>query len=306
MTMAGIAAGIDLGGTKSEVQLFDSDWKQVASRRDETPRDYKALVACVSDQVRWALDQAGAPLPVGVGAAGLVDARGNAFTANLVASGHPFPADIARAAAQDVTYVNDCRALALSEAVFGAGRGRRTVMSLILGTGIGGGVVVDGALQAGPTGTGGEYGHSPASAAVVARHGLPIHTCGCGRQGCVETYVAGPGLRRMAQALCGRAMDPQEIGRQRHDDAEAASVWAVWLEMMGELMLTMVQTVDPDCIVIAGGLSRIEGLVPDLSEALAAAQIKGFDTPPVLLAEGGDASGARGAAFAALQEAQGV
>ncbi|PWG18670.1 ROK family protein [Salibaculum griseiflavum] len=299
-----IAAGIDLGGTKSEVQLFDSDWTQVASRRDDTPKDYAALVECVADQVRWALDQAGAPLPVGVGAAGLVDAKGNAFTANLVASGHPFPADIAKASGHAVTYVNDCRALALSEAVFGAGRGHRTVMSLILGTGIGGGVVVDGSLHTGPTGTGGEYGHSPAAAAVVARHGLPIHSCGCGRQGCVETYVAGPGLCRMAKDLCEQAYDPEEIGRHRHNDEEAARVWAVWLEMMGELMLTMVQTVDPDCIVIAGGLSRIEGLVSDLTEALAAAQIKGFDTPPILLAEGGDASGARGAAFAALQEAQ--
>lgn len=298
------AAGIDLGGTKSEVQLFDADWQKVGQRRDATPRDYAQLVEMVAEQVRWARDQAGGPIPVGIGAAGLVTAQGDAFTANLVASGHPFPADIAKAAGQAVTYTNDCRALALSEAVFGAGRGHDVAMSLILGTGIGGGLAIDGRLRPGPTGTGGEYGHSAAAASVVAAHGLPVHRCGCGRMGCVETYLAGPGLERLAAHIMGRAVTTTELAALRASDPKAAEVWSIWLEVGAELLLTLVQTVDPDVIVLGGGLSQIEGVTEDLTRALQAAQIDGFGVPLITLAQGGDASGARGAAYAAWQEAQ--
>ncbi len=297
------AAGIDLGGTKSEVQLFDANWRVVDKRRDATPSTYDALLKMLAEQVRWALSDG--PVPVGIGAAGLVDKDGNAFTANLPATGRPLPSDIAAEAGHPVTYVNDCRAMALSEAVFGAGKGAHTVMSLILGTGIGGGVVTGGALRAGPVGTGGEFGHTPASAAVVQRHGLPIYTCGCGRTGCVETYVAGPGLGRMAGVLTGRQLGPKDIAARRKGDPDAARVWQVWVEMTAELLVSLVQSVDPDVIVLGGGLSRIDGVTIELGAALSAAQIPGFGGTPIVLAEGGDASGARGAALAAVQEAQG-
>ncbi|WP_420860028.1 ROK family protein [Marivivens marinus] len=294
------AAGIDLGGTKSEVQLFDANWRLVNKRRDATPGDYDALVAMLSEQVRWVLDQAGGPVPVGVGAAGLVDPDGNAFTANLPAKGRRLPADIAAAAGHPITYVNDCRALALSEAAFGAGRGHATVMSLILGTGVGGGIAYDGQLRPGPVGTGGEFGHTPASAAVVSAHELPIYQCGCGRMGCVETYIAGPGLARMARDLTGRDWTPETLAAARSSDAEAGRVWDVWLAMTGDLLLSLVQTVDPDVIVLGGGLSRVPNVAEDLGAALRGGQIAGFGAPPIVLAEGGDASGARGAALAAL------
>jgi len=200
------------------------------------------------------------------------------------------------------TYVNDCRALALSEAVFGAGRGHATVLALILGTGIGGGVAHDGRLRPGPTGTGGEFGHGGAALAPVMRHGLPVHRCGCGRMGCVETYIAGPGLQRMAADLTGQAMTPEEIASQKSTDAGAGRVWQAWTEITAELLLSTVYAVDPDCIVLGGGLSKIDGVVADLSAALQAVQIEGFSIPPIRLAEGGDASGARGAAFAAWTE----
>lgn len=298
------AAGIDLGGTKSEVQLFDAEWNRVAQRRDATPRDYDSLVSVLVEQVQWAIAQAGAPIPVGVGAAGLVDAGGNAFTANLPAKGRPLPADIAQISGHPITYVNDCRALALSEATFGAGRGYRTVMSLILGTGIGGGIALDGKLVPGPAGTGGEFGHTPAAAAVVSRHGLPIYRCGCGRLGCVETYIAGPGLRRMAGDLTGTPASPEEISAGKGRDENLRKVWSVWLEMTAELLLSLVQTADPDVIVLGGGLSQVPGVTEDLAAALSATQIAGFGAPRIVLAEGGDASGARGAALAAVQEAQ--
>lgn len=296
------AAGIDLGGSKSEVQLFDADWRVLDKRRDPTPGEYDALVAMLAGQIGWVLDRAGGPVPVGVGAAGLVGAQGLAFTANLPAKGRPLPADIAAAAGHPITYVNDCRALALSEAVFGAGRGHGTVMALILGTGVGGGIAFDGQLRPGPVGTGGEFGHMPASACVVAAHGLPIHRCGCGRMGCVETYVAGPGLARMAFDLTWRTWSPEALAAARTQDADAARVWAIWLEMTAGLLLSLVLAVDPDVIILGGGLSRVPGVAEDLGAALRRTQISGFGTPPIVLAEGGDASGARGAALAAVQE----
>lgn len=298
-----IAVGIDLGGTKIETQVFGADWQIAAQQRVATPGTYDALVAALAAQIGWAASQAGADLPVGIGAAGLVNpATGLALTANLCASGRPLPHDIAAAAGRPITYVNDCRALALSEAVFGAGRGQHTVMSLILGTGVGGGVTVGGALPVGPSHAGGEYGHTSAPAHLVAAHALPVVTCGCGRPGCIETYIAGPGLQRLARHLTGQTATPADIAA--HKDAEMAGVWTLWCDLVADLLRSLTLTLDPDIVVLGGGLSRIAGVVPDLTAALDRARMGDFTVPPIVLAEGGDTSGARGAAYAAWQELQ--
>lgn len=297
------AVGIDIGGTKIETRVFGPDWAETGRQRCATPRDYDGLVAAVADQVAWAQEAAGAPCPVGVGAAGLVNQKtGLALTANLVASGKPFPADIAARAGRPIVYVNDCRALALSEAVFGVGKGHGTVMSLNLGTGVAGGLVVRGTLLEGPTSTGGEYGHMPAPAHLISGFGLPIFDCGCGRKGCIETYISGRGLVRLARHLTGREVTTHDIADARH--GEMAPVWSTWCALTAELIVQLTLTDDPDLIVLGGGLSRIDGVVADLTRAADAAQIGDFGIPKLVLAEGGDASGARGAAYAAWQEAQ--
>ena len=294
-------AGLDIGGTKIEVQVFDQDWQAVARHRVPTPKDYEALVAAVAGQIAWADAGAGPLDAVGVGAAGLVNPETRlALTANLPATGKPFPADIARAAGRQITYINDCRALALSEAVCGAGQGHRTVMALILGTGIGGGIAVDGSLLPGPMGMGGEFGHIAAPAHLVAAHDLPVFTCGCGRRGCIETYVAGPGLERLALHMTGRKMTAPEIAAAR--DGDCRDVWALWLELAAELLHTLTLIADPDVIVLGGGLSSVTGITDDLRAAAAKVQIGDFGTVPIVPAQGGDASGARGAAIAAWAE----
>lgn len=299
-------AGIDLGGTKSEAQLFDADWNLVERQRVATPDTYEKLVSVVANQVKWSLEKADQSIPVGIGAPGMIDAQGNAFTANLPAKGKPLPADIAVAAGHQITYVNDCRALALSEATFGAGQGHDTVMSLIIGTGVGGGVVYDGHLRPGPSHCGGEFGHMPASAAIVQAHSLPIYQCGCGRMGCVETYIAGPGLVRLAQDTTGQALTAQEIGQSKAQAGAAQDAWQVWLDVTADLLLTLVQAVDPDIVVLGGGLSKIPTVTEDITARLAEKQIAGFSLPIIVAASGGDASGARGAALAAAQEANHV
>lgn len=297
------AAGIDLGGTKIELQLFDDNWQVAARRRVATPQTYPELVSGVVDLIRWGDAKAGAALPVGIGAAGLVHPRsGLTLTANLCASGKPFPHDIMSALGRDVTYVNDCRALALSEAVFGAGRGHNSVMSLILGTGTGGGLAIGGKLLTGPTMTGGEYGHTSAPAHLIAAYGLPLFSCGCGRTACIETYVSGTGMRNIAKAVTGKDWTPPEIVAALSSDDAARKVWDIWSALTGDLIHTMTLTVDPDVIVLGGGLSQIDGVADTLMAAAKQAQFGEYDVAPIVLPQGGDTSGARGAAFAAFQE----
>ena len=297
-----IAGGIDIGGTKIEAQLFAEGWQLAEARRVPSPGDYDALLKAVAELVGWLDAAAGGPLPVGVAAAGLVRPEtGLALTANLPATGRPLMADLARAAGRPLSLINDCRAFTLSEALRGAGRGARAVVGLILGTGCGGGIAVGGRLLEGPAGLGGEFGHLPAPAHLVAEHGLPLARCGCGRQGCIETLISGPGMRRLARHLLGRALPPEEIAAGR--EGAAAPVWRLWCALVAELLRAIQLMVDPEVIVLGGGLSRIEGVAGALAEALGAARFEGFPLPAIRLAEGGDASGARGAAMAALAEA---
>ena len=294
-----IAAGIDLGGTKIEAQVFDAAWQRVENLRQPTPRDYGDLVAAMAQMVAWA-EGFGQGLPVGIAAAGLIHpVTGIALTANLAATGHPFPTEIAKAAGRPVTYVNDCRAQALSEAQFGAARGFATALTLNLGTGLAGGIVVNGRLLEGPSATGGEFGHFALPAHLMTD--LPLVACGCGRIGCTETLIAGPGLSRLARHLTGREMRAEEVVAGRADP-ELAQVWQVWLGLTAELIHTLVMVVDPGCVVLAGGLSRAPGLVADLSDALTRVALPGYGAPPILLAQGGDTTGARGAAFAAYAQ----
>ena len=294
------AIGIDLGGTKMEAQVFDDAWSVAVRRRRDTPKDYADLVTELADLIRWADAHTSGTVPVGIGAAGLVNPKtGLALTANLVATGQLFPADIACTIGRPVTYMNDCRALALSEAIFGQGKGRRTVMALILGTGVGGGIAVDGAILQGPTHTGGEFGHTSAPAHLVAKHDLPIWRCGCGRMGCIETYIAGPGLVRLAKHILGTDLTTVEIAARRNIDT--GPVWQVWCDFSADLLHSLTLTADPDLIVLGGGLTHIDRLVEDLSAAARRAQIGDFAVPEIVLAQGGETSGARGAAYAAWQ-----
>ena len=299
-----IAAGIDLGGTKIEAQVFAPDWSLATRHRWPTPKDYPALVAAMAAAIRWC-ESHGANLPIGISAAGLVNPQtGLALTSNLSATGKPFPADIAKAAGHQIAWINDCRALTLSEGTLGAAKGADPAVGLILGTGVAGGVVTGGKLLPSPAATGGEFGHFPLAAGPVVAHNLPILTCGCGRQGCVETYLAAPGLARIAAHLTGQTHAPETIVAGRATTPCFAMAWDIWLDLATEFLVTLCLTIDPQVIVIGGGLSRAPGLTDDLTRRLTRASLGGFLIPAIRLAEGGDASGARGAALHAMNEAQ--
>lgn len=300
------AAGIDIGGSKIEAQVFASGWQMAGKMRWPTPKgDYADQVGALAQAVRWCAAQGAQH--IGISAAGLINpANGLALTANLAASGRPFARDVAASAGRSITWVNDCRALALSESRFGAAQGADPAMVLIFGTGLSGGLVTRGGLLPNFAGLGGEVGHFPLPAAPMLAHGLPVLPCGCGRKGCTETLLSAPGLARIARHVTGRDHTPEAVIAGRDRDAGLAKAWDIWLDLTCDFLITLCFTVDPAVIVIGGGLSRAPRLTDDLARALQGATFAGFAIPAIRLAQGGDASGARGAAYAAYLEGGGA
>lgn len=290
--------GIDLGGTKIEARLFDGTWHEVARNRIATPQgDYDALLGAAVQQARWL--RARAPHGcIGLGLPGLIDrSTGRMMAANLPLTGRRFAPDMADALGFAVPCICDSRAFALSEARLGAGRGLGGVFGLILGTGVAGGYARDGKVLDGPNGQAGEVGHLSLPADLVARHNLPVLACGCGRHGCFETLLSGPGLTRLADSMTGRAAPGEEVGRA----PEFAPVRAVWIALLAELIVALGFTHDPDMVVLGGGVSLMPDLLERLQAELPSHQLSGTRAPALRLAEGGDASGARGAALFALE-----
>lgn len=238
-------------------------------------------------------------MPVGIGIPGLVDVvTGASITANLPATGHKLSADLSNRLGRPTPVENDCKCFALSEANGGAGAGARTVFGLVLGTGVGGGVCVDGKLVVGLNGLPGEVGHLGLPAATVARHRLPLIACGCGRTGCYETLISGPGMRRIAEHVSGRAEEPPVIvALAAAGDDAMGEVLDIWFSILAELIYTVQLTIDADCVVLGGGLSRIEGVAERLAEVFPRCRMPGVRSPKFAVATFGDASGVRGAAM---------
>lgn len=295
--MTAVAGGIDLGGTKIEAQRFDAGWAVVETQRIPTPPNYDALVQAVVDQVAW-LRRDAPNLPVGIAAAGLaVPKTGHWLAANLAANGRPFVADVANKIDKPITWLNDSRAFTQAEAIFG-GPHHGTLVGLILGTGIGGGVVVDGKLINQGAGMSGEFGHMPLSSATLAAHNLPVFDCTCGRRGCYETLASGPGMERLAEHLTGQDLTTHQIVAGR-DDPAIGQVWRVWCEVIAALIISITTMVDPKNIVLGGGLSQVPGLIRDLEQALKELSWEGFPLPTLRLGRHGPTAAALGAAYAA-------
>ncbi len=304
------AGGMDVGGTKIEAKLFADDWQVLASRRIAAPNDsYENLLAAIQDQYRWLeTEMDGANVPVGVGFPGFVDpASGHMIVANLPVAGRNLADDLSLRVGQSVPFVNDVRAFTLSEATLGAGRGFGVVYGLVMGTGLAGGLAIDGQILRGRNGAAGEVGHMPIAATMMARVDLPAVMCGCGQLGCHETYVSGTGLGRIASTLLDRSLSAAQIAQGAADgDGDLGHVMDVWTDLACALLQGIILTVDPDCIVIGGGVSNIPGIATRLAMRLPDNLLRGVSPPPIRLAEGGDSSGTRGAALMALAIQKGI
>ncbi|WP_045393224.1 ROK family protein [Falsirhodobacter sp. alg1] len=304
MTVSATSGAIDLGGTKIEARLFDAGLNSLQTRRIDTPTtSYAAMMEALCAQIDWLLEQSGqADLPVGICVPGVIDPEsGIAFAANVPITGENPGQTLAHRYGREFPLENDCMALALSEANGGAGEGYSSVVGLIMGTGVGAGFALSGSIPMRHGGIAVEIGHIGMPADILARHGLPVSPCGCGRKGCMERYVAGSGLGRLSEWLTGTAVaGPEVVSRAAAGDARMAMVLDVWTELAVECLLTLQLTLAPQCIVIGGGVSRMPGLVERLQAALAVTDFGALRLPQLRIAEHGDSSGARGMALLAV------
>lgn len=279
--------GVDLGGTKIEAIALAPDGQEIFRKRVLTPRgDYKATLAAVAGLVR----DAGAGT-VGVGIPGALSrATGLVKNANSTwLIGRPLKEDLERALERPLRIDNDANCFALSEAIDGAGKDARTVFGVILGTGVGGGIVVDGRVHVGRNAIAGEWGHN--ALPLPGPKDLPLPTCYCGRAGCIETYLSGPALEREHAALTGQTRGAKEIASL---DGEALERY---LERLARALAGVINLLDPDVIVLGGGLSNIERLYSDVPR-LWRRHVFSDDVATRLARHvHGDSSGVRGAAW---------
>jgi fructokinase len=274
-----VRIGIDLGGTKIEGIALDDSGAMLVRRRVATPQgDYRAIVEAVAALVRSIEAEIGRQCTVGVGMPGaLSQVSGRVKNSNSTCLiGQPLQGHLEAALAREVRLANDANCFALSEAIDGAGRGVRVVFGVILGTGVGGGIVVDGRVLEGPNAIAGEWGHNPLP--LPSEDDLPLRPCYCGRAGCIETYLSGPALER-EYAVVG------ELAWVRYEARLARSLAGV------------INLLDPDVIVLGGGVSNVARLYTSVPRLWAAHVFSDHVTTRLEKPTHGDSSGVRGAAW---------
>ena len=290
--------GIDVGGTKIEAIALDADGRERFRRRVPTPRDdYDGTIGAISSLVRAAESAVGTST-VGLGIPGAVSpATGLIKNANSVwLNGRPFAEDLTRALARDVRLANDANCFVLSEATDGAGAGARTVFGVIIGTGTGGGIVVDGRVLVGPNAVAGEWGHNPLPWPEPDE--WPGVTCYCGRTGCIETFLSGPALARDYNSHTSSALEgPQIVARAEAGDPAASAALARYESRMARALASVINVLDPDVIVLGGGLSNIRRLYQNVPRLWGQWVFSDEVSTPLVQAVHGDSSGVRGAAW---------
>jgi fructokinase len=291
--------GVDLGGTKIEAVALDADHQVVHRRRVPTPRDdYQGTLDAVAGLVETLEQALGRRASVGVAMPGAISpATGLVKNANSVwLNGRPLDRDLEGRLARPLRFANDANCFALSEARDGAGRDARLVFGVIVGTGTGGGVVLDGRIWTGPNAIAGEWGHNPLP---WPRDGeWPGPDCYCGRTGCIETFLSGPGLTRDHARATGEEVDAGEIARRAAAaDAACQASLTRHAERMARALAAVINVLDPDVIVLGGGLSHLSSLYLAVPERwprwVFSDRVATRLRPPLH----GDASGVRGAAW---------
>jgi fructokinase len=288
--------GIDLGGTKTEIMALAPDGKVALRRRIATPRDYETTIRALAELVTAADSELGARGSIGMAIPG-----SESFGTNLIKNanttyliGKPLRLDLEKALGREVRLANDANCFALSEASDGAAAGAGTVFGVIAGTGVGGGVVIDGKVLNGAHGIGGEWGHIPLPAPTV-QEVTDAPLCYCGKRGCLEVWCSGPGLAADFQRVTGRTASAEEIATSDGADERAAMDRLV--DRFARAMATMVNILDPDVIVMGGGLSNIERLYRDLPPLVEKYGFNLGGPPKIVKNMHGDSSGVRGAAW---------
>jgi fructokinase len=293
-----VRIGVDLGGTKIEAIALQGDGTALVTRRVATPAgDYAATLGAIAELVAGVEREIGVTATVGVGSPGSTSARtGLIRNANsAVLNGKPLLRDLAELLGRPVRLANDADCFALSEAGDGAGAGRRVVFGAILGTGVGGGVVVAGELLTGPNGIAGEWGHNPLP--WPRDDERPGPACYCGKYGCIETWLSGPALAADFARAGGRTLAPPAIvAAALVGDAVAEAALCRYEDRLARALANVINLIDPDAIVLGGGLSAITRLYANVTALLPRYVFSDFVATPLLPPRHGAASGVRGAA----------
>jgi fructokinase len=291
--------GVDLGGTKIEAIAIDPTGRERARRRVPSPaHDYGAIVAAIGGLVRDLERELGETASVGVGIPGVTSpATGLVKNANTtVLIGRPFDRDLAAELGRPVRLANDANCFAMSEAADGAAAGARVVFAVILGTGVGGGLVVDGRIVVGANAIAGEWGHNPLPWPQDAER--PGARCYCGKHGCIETFLSGPGIARDFAAATGQAWGaPEIVAAAERGDPAAGAALERYEDRLARALATVINVVDPDAIVLGGGLSNLTRLYAAVPRRWAAYVFSDAVMTRLVQARHGDSSGVRGAAW---------
>lgn len=299
-----IRVGIDLGGTKIEIIALGPDGRELLRRRIATPKeDYDAILGAVAKLVHDAQTELGATATVGIGTPGSISrATGLLRGSNSVClNGRPIRADFEALLGRSVQITNDANCFALSEATDGAGAGAEVVFGVILGTGVGGGIVVRGHALTGPNAIAGEWGHNPLPwPKDDERPGFP---CFAGHSGCIETFLSGPGIERDHRHAGGEALGAHDIAaRAALGDAACEATLLRYEERLARALAHVINIVDPDVIVLGGGMSNVQRLYASIPRLWGKWVFSDRVDTRLAKHRFGDSSGVRGAAWLGAME----
>lgn len=293
-----IRIGVDLGGTKIEIIALAPDGRTLLRRRVPTPQgDYAATLATVQRLVGEAEAVLEQSATVGIGTPGALSAlTGRIKNSNSVwLNSQPLKADLEARLGREVRIDNDANCFALSEAVDGAAAGAATVFGVILGTGVGGGIVVHGRPLTGANAIAGEWGHNPLP--LPGPEDLPLPACYCGRQGCIETYLSGPALARDHHARTGRALDPPAIAAAAAGDPACTATLERYAGRLARSLAGVINLLDPEVIVLGGGLSNLDCLYHAVPRLWSRHVFSDHVATRLVRNRHGDSGGVRGAAW---------
>lgn len=294
--------GLDIGGTKIELSAFD-DTTCVFTRRIPTPTEsYTAFKDNIKEIIMDADREAGCRGSVGVGVPGFIESSsGKASCCNIpCANGQVLQRDLELVLERPVKVENDANCFTLSEVTGGAANGFKSVFGVILGTGCGGGLYLDGKLYTGRNNRAGEWGHTPLPYSVfkLAGNDFPIITCGCGLKGCLDNYLSGRGLELIYTYKAGDVKKGVDIIQAyRECDYHAVGAVEIYCELLASGLGGMVNTIDPEVIILGGGVSNFDELYELLPPLLSRYTLKTGQLPKIKKAVFGDSGGTRGAAM---------
>jgi fructokinase len=299
MTQApSVRIGIDWGGTKIEALAMDADGRELRRVRIPTPRhDYEGSIRAAVDLVEKIEREVGPTGSIGVGIPGtIVPGTGLVKNANSTwLNGKPLERDLSAAFGRQVRCVNDANCLAVSEAVDGAAAGRSVVFAAILGTGCGAGIALHGRMHIGLNGLAGEWGHNPLPWQRPDEY--PGDPCYCGQRGCIERWLSGPALEEDYRRATGSALQGSTIvAVAERGDEQAIAALDRYEDRLARALAHVINLLDPDMIVLGGGLSRIDRLYRNVPRLIPDWAFGKVSATPVVPAKHGDSSGVRGAA----------